>query len=510
MKKTISTLILAFSLINFFAGAGELQAQNNADLLILNGTIVDGTGEDAYQADLLVRGDSIHTIGEISPDTLHGIRMIDASGKVVAPGFIDMHAHGNPIRTPEFESYLSMGVTTILLGQDGSSPASGSLADWFEEVEAAKPAVNVAALVGHATLRRSVGLNEDKEVFDRDIERMQAKLRADLTAGTFGMSLGLEYVPGLYAKPDELTALAKVVGEFDGIVMSHMRSEDDSRIAESLEELAELGQYARVHASHFKVVYGKGEERAEEVLNQIESYNEEGITFTADTYPYAASYTGIGIVFPTWAKTEKEWKAIMKENPTLLREFLESKVEQRNGPDAILFGSGTYAGQTLAEAAKAEGVTPIDFLLQMGPNAGSAAHFVMNEELQDRIAIADGVMISSDGSPGMRHPRGYGSFAKIIRKYVVEEQSLSIEEAVYKMSGLSVQTLGITDRGVLQTGKKADIVIFDPEQVQDNATFSSPHKPATGFEWVIVNGRVAKSGSEISKQRTGIVLRDEN
>ncbi|MGN8225077.1 N-acyl-D-amino-acid deacylase family protein [Gracilimonas sp. BCB1] len=510
MTKLISILNLAIGLIALSTPVHELNAQAQTDLLILNGTIVDGTGDDAYKADLLVRGDSINTIGEISPDTLLGIQVIDASVKIVAPGFIDMHAHGNPIRTPEFENFLSMGVTTILLGQDGSSPASGSLTDWFEEVDSAQPAVNVATLSGHATLRRSVGLNEDKEVFDRDIERMQTKLRADLTTGAFGMSLGLEYVPGLYAKSGELTALAKVVGEYEGIVMSHMRSEDDSRVMQSIEELAALGEYAKVHTSHFKVVYGKGEKRAEEVLNQIELYNQEGITFTADTYPYAASYTGIGIVFPTWAKTEKEWKAIMNENPSLLREFLASKVDQRNGPDAILFGSGDYAGQTLAEAAREKGMSPVDLLLQMGPNAGSAAHFVMNEELQDRIAIGEGVMISSDGSPGMRHPRGYGSFAKVIRKYVVEQESLSIEKAVHKMSGLSAQTLGIEERGVLKVGKKADIVIFDPAQVQDNATFSSPHKPATGFEWVIVNGHVAKSGTELSKEKTGMVLRDNS
>ncbi|WP_421774414.1 N-acyl-D-amino-acid deacylase family protein [Gracilimonas sp.] len=508
MTKLLPILHLAIGLMVFSSSGLEIRAQNQSDLLILNGTIVDGTGEEAYQADLFIRGDSINTIGQINSDTLDGIQIIDASGKVVAPGFIDMHAHGNPIQTPEFENFVAMGVTTILLGQDGSSPTSGSLDTWFEEVQDAQPAVNVAALTGHGTLRRSVGLNEDKEVFDREIERMQNRLRADLEAGAFGMSLGLEYVPGLYAKRGELASLAEVVGEFDGIIMSHMRSEDDSRIIESMEELAALGKYTRVHASHFKVVYGKGEERAEEVLNLINTYREQGIQFTADTYPYAASYTGIGIVFPTWAKTEKEWKAIMKENPAVLREFLISKVEQRNGPDAILFGSGVYAGKTLAEAAREEGMSPVDLLLQMGPNAGSAAHFVMNEELQDRIAIAEGVMISSDGSPGMRHPRGYGSFAKVIGKYVVEQQSLSIEKAVHKMSGLSAQTLGITDRGILEVGRKADIIIFDPEQVKDNATFSSPHKPATGFEWVIVNGHVAKSGSEVSKERAGVVLRD--
>lgn len=507
MIKKVFVFALLIGLAAHLSGNKKLHAQDVTDLLIKNGSVVDGTGEEAYQADIIIRGDSIAYIGSVDPDSLEGIQIIDASGKVVAPGFIDMHAHGNPVRTPEFQNFLHMGVTTIVLGQDGSSPASESLGDWFEEVKSAAPAVNVATLVGHGSLRRSVGLGEDKEVFDREIEQMKFELESGLEAGAYGMSLGLEYVPGIYAKPDELSALAEVVGEYDGIIMSHMRSEDDSRISASLEELAALGEYARVHASHFKVVYGKGADRAEEVLNQIADYKEEGIEFTADTYPYAASYTGIGIVFPTWAKTDSEWKAIMNENPSLLREFLISKVEQRNGPGAILFGSGEYAGKTLAEAAQSEGVSPVDLLLQMGPGGASAAHFVMNEELQDRIAIAEGVMISSDGSPGMRHPRGYGSFAKVIRKYVAEQQSMSIEQAVHKMSGLSAETLGVTDRGVLRKGYKADIVIFDPEQIKDNATFSSPHELATGFEWVIVNGHIAKSGSELSEDRAGMVLR---
>ena len=508
MIKKIVAVSLFLCLTVHLSGNQLLQAQSKADLLIKNGSVVDGTGEKAYKADLIIRGDSIAYIGSVDPDSLKGIRIIDASGKVVAPGFIDMHAHGNPVRTPEFDNFISMGVTTILLGQDGSSPASESLDDWFEEVKSALPAVNIATLVGHGSLRRSVGLGEDKEVFDREIQQMKQKLKDGLEAGAYGMSLGLEYVPGMYAKPGELSALAEVVGEYDGIIMSHMRSEDDSRISASLEELAALGKYARVHASHFKVVYGKGADRAKEVLNQIDAFNKEGIEFTADTYPYAASYTGIGIVFPTWAKTDSEWKAIMNENPALLREFLVSKLQQRNGPEAILFGSGEYAGKTLAEAAQSEGMSPVDLLLQMGPNGASAAHFVMNEELQDRIAIAEGVMISSDGSPGMRHPRGYGSFARVIRKYVVEQQSMSIEQAVYKMSGLSAKTLGITDRGFLRKGHKADIVIFDPEQVKDNATFSSPHELATGFEWVIVNGHIAKSGTEFSRERAGVVLKN--
>lgn len=479
----------------------------SGDLLIYGGKIVNGSATEPYEADILIEADSIVFIGEINKDSVHAGKVIDASGKIITPGFIDMHAHGDPLATPEFQNFLAMGVTTILLGQDGSSVTDGSYQEWFKEVTQAQPGINIAALSGHGSLRGRAELGEDVEVFERDIETMRKQLSQDIDAGSFGLSLGLEYVPGLYAGREELIGLAKTVGARDGLIVSHMRSEDDARIEASLDELATLGKYARVQASHLKVVYGKGEDRAQQILDLLDDYRSDNIQISADTYPYAASFTGIGIVFPEYAKTEAGWQQAMQENPELLREFLISKVQQRNGPGAILFGTGKYAGMTLEEAAEMENKTPVDLLLEMGPRGASAAHFVMNEALQDRIAIADQVMISSDGSPTMRHPRGYGSFAKIIRKYVMEEERLTIEDAVHKMSGLPAQTLGLTDRGYLKKGYKADILVFDPANVQDLADFEDPHQLAKGFDWVIVNGKVAKQDSSFSEDRFGMVLK---
>lgn len=505
MVKKIFRLTVLIGLLIGFSSA--VTAQNSYDLHIKGGQINDGTGEKDYKADILIKADGIAFIGKVDADTIHAVQTIDATGKVVSPGFIDVHAHGNPLSNPEFKNFLAMGVTTILLGHDGSSPAGESLKEWFGQVQEARPAVNIAMLAGHGTIRRNAGLAKNTEVHERDLKTMENQLKANLDDGVFGLSLGLEYVPGLYAEARELERLAKVVGAYDGIIMSHMRSEDDSKISASLEELAALGKYSKVHASHLKVVYGKGVERAEEILIQLEDYQNKGIEITADTYPYAASFTGIGIVFPGWAKTEEEWKQAMSENPGILREYLSSKVAQRNGPDAILFGTGKYAGKTLNEAAASEGLSPIDLLLEIGPRAASAAHFVMNVELQDRIAVAEDIMISSDGSPTMRHPRGYGSFAKVIRKYVAEQDRLQIETAIYKMSGLPAKTLGITDRGTITVGNKADILIFDPNEIKDRATFENPHELAEGFHWVIVNGKIAKEGYVFSEDRNGSVLR---
>ena len=503
MKRTFSIL---FPLIFVFAFQFWLHTHSTYDWHISGGTIVDGTGNEAYSADILIRADTIAFIGAVDADTISAKNQVDAGGKVVSPGFIDVHAHGNPLSTPGFKNFLAMGVTTIVLGQDGSSPTDGSLAEWFAEVEEAEPAVNIATLTGHGSLRSKAGAGS-RPANPQEINRMQELLESDLEAGSFGLSTGLEYVPGMYADKNELMEMSKIVGESNALLMSHMRSEDDLQIRQSIDEIASLGKHARVHISHLKVVYGEGTQRADEILAYIDSLRREGIDISADTYPYAASYTGIGIVFPDWAKTEAQWQQAMRERPEILRRFLLDKVEQRNGPDAILFGSGSYAGKTLKEIADEQDKHYADVLLKMGPQAASAAHFVMDVELQDRIATDPSVMISSDGSPTMRHPRGYGSFAKVIQRYVVEQKELTIEEAVHKMSGLPAMTLGIEDRGTLKKGNKADLLIFKTEKVRDRATFGKPHKPAEGIEWVWVNGKTALQDELFNEERFGEVLK---
>lgn len=495
----------AFLLLGFLSIANNSLAQS-WDWHITGGTIVDGSGQGSYQADLLIKGDSIGYIGKVNADTVQAGRTTDATGKIVSPGFVDVHAHGSPLKTPEFQNFLAMGVTTIVLGQDGSSPKVGALEEWFGQVEKAGPAVNVAVLSGHGSIRSMVGAGK-RGANEQELRRMEELLRTDLKAGAFGLSTGLEYVPGLYADQNEMERLARITGQHETVLMSHMRSEDDTEIEASLDELAAQGQYSKVHASHLKVVYGEGADRAEEILNYIQSFREKGIEISADTYPYAASFTGIGIVFPEWAKTEEEWRQAAKERPGVLRQFLTQRVKQRNGPQAILFGTGKYAGHTLKEAAEQEGQHPIELLMNMGPQAASAAHFVMNEELQDRLAVDPEIMISSDGSPTMRHPRGYGSFAKVIHRYVNQQQALSVEEAVYKMSGLPAATLGLENRGTLKEGHKADLIIFNPEEVRDKADFENPHQLAEGFKWVMINGQIAREEEGFSEQRFGKVLK---
>ena len=476
----------------------------SSDLVIRNGYVVDGSGSEGYHADVFISDGRIHHIDRDGTHKCNVTDSIDASGRVVTPGFIDVHAHGDPRQTPDFENFLSMGVTTIVLGQDGSSP-------WVRELkrdiidDSIRTGVNVAYLAGHGTLRTGSGV-ETYSATPREIERLTDLVRDVMEAGCFGVSTGLEYLPGSYAESPELEGLAKAVGQHDGIIMSHLRSEDDDVLDQSLHELIEQGAYCRVHAAHLKSVYGKGKDRADEIIGIFESARERGVQLTTDMYPYLASYTGITIVFPEWAKTREDFEYARISREAELRRYLHQRVMDRNGPEATLFGGPPFTGMTLAEVADEANKSFVDILMQLGPQSISAAYFIMDEELQDNLFVAPFVMVGSDGSPTMHHPRGHGTFAKVLRKYVIDQKRLTLEEAVHKMTGLSAHTMKLQARGLVADGYIADINVIDTSRVQDRATFAEPHLLAEGFEWVLVNGKVARSESGDGVNRYGHVL----
>ena len=325
---------------------------------------------------------------------------------------------------------------------------------------------------------------------------------------TFGMSTGLEYNPGLNAKRAELVALARVVGENDRMIMSHMRNEDDDALESSLAELLDQGRHARVHVSHLKSVYGSGVERAEEILGVLASARQSGIRITAEIYPYSASYTGIAIVFPVWAKTIEQFNVARAERREELEDYLRQRINQRNGPEATLLGTDPYTGKTLAALSHELELPFEDVLIDViGPRGASGAYFVMNDALQSRLLIDPHVGVCSDGSPTGFHPRGHGTFARIIERYVVREKVLTLPEAVRKLTSFAAETLRIPDRGVLEPGYKADIVIFDPGRVRETASYPDPLRLADGFDIVIVNGSVAREHSKMTNNLSGQVLR---
>ena len=506
--------------------AAELLA-GDVPVLITNALIVDGTGSEARAGEVLVEGGRIAGVfwrdgesGDGQPGDVRergDLHRIDAGGMVLAPGFIDAHAHGNPLSTPDFDNFLHMGVTTISLGQDGRSPEGGPVAAWMDQVDERGTGVHILHFIGHGTVRDRVGAPPVTGLDAEVLQEMQAVIAAAMRDGSFGLSTGTEYNPGYHADADELAAIARPVAEHGGLVMSHIRSEDDGLVEAAIEELVEQGRRsgAHVHVSHIKIVFGKGDERAEEVLDVLHRARDEGVDITADLYPYTASFTGIGIVFPDWAMPPNDFDSVRTHRRDDLRQFLRERVMLRNGPEATLFGTAPWAGMTLAEVADSLGKPFEDVLIDdIPPGSASAAYFVMCEDVVRRFLLDPLVMVSSDGSPTMRHPRGYGSFAKIIRQYVTEEGVLSLEEAVHKMTGLTASTLGLDDpgqvtvpRGLIREGFAADMVVFDPDAVRDRASFEEPHRLAEGMSWVFVDGVPVIAGGERQPANPAGVIR---
>ncbi len=511
--RSIIQLLALFLLFSSCQNSTDSQAfqsfvdQNGpqVDLWITNGQVFSGLQAPLENIDLLIKDGTIVYKGWVDSSLLQPAQIIDAAGAVVSPGFIDPHAHGNPMRTPEFDNFLAMGVTTIFLGQDGSSPSNDPLSQWMDKVDSLALGVNIATFVGHGSLRRISGVNFDSVPSAEGMQKMEQLLESGLKDGAYGMSMGLEYNPGSFAQTDELNRLARVVGQYDGLITSHVRNEDDDALEASIKELIQQAEFCPVNVSHMKSVYGKGSKRAEELLQLL--HTPANYRITADVYPYTASFTGIGIVFPDWAKGPNNYEQVKKQRRRELLDFLRAKVMARNGPEATLLGTGDYRGKTLAQLSKEQNRPFEEILLDIGPRGASGAYFVMDEALQNRLIRDSLVMICSDGSPTMNHPRGYGSFSKIIEEMVVRDSLLTLPEAIYKMSVQTARVYGLTDRGGLSVGKKADIVIFQPEEVKAKAAFSSPHTLSEGFHYVVVNGETTIDKGVRTNAQNGTVLR---
>ncbi len=469
------------------------------DWLLRGGTLVDGTGASSRIGDLLLDGGRIAHIGTVDPDTLEIGRIIEAEGLLVAPGFIDLHAHGDPVSTPGFENFLAMGVTTIVLGQDGTGPEVATLPATFQAADDARPGVNVAYLVGHNTLRAEAGVGFAASSSSGST-RMAALVAEAMEAGAFGLSLGLEYDPGRHAGLDELVAIAEPVARSGGVVMSHMRNEDVDAIEASVRELLEQGARsgARVHASHLKIVLGRDPAQARAILSLLEEARREGVEVTADVYPYLASFTGLSILFPDWARPPHDYQSVAAQRREELAAYLRRRVEDRGGPAGTLFGTGPWSGRTLEEAATETGRAFEEILVELGPAGARAAYFVMDEAVMATFLLDPHVAVASDGGPTMAHPRGYGTFPRVLRRYALDEERLTLEEGIRKMTGLPASILGLDrpervelPRGRLEAGWAADVIVLDPEAIGDRADYLAPHRLANGVARSWVNGELA-------------------
>ena len=477
------------------------------DLWISGGTVIDGSGKNGQKNDLLIKDGMIVYVGKIlSSQKIKYKEKIDAANKVIAPGFIDAHAHfesdldKNAAENHDdlgFKNFLAMGVTTVVSGQDGeTSSGKEHLSVWVKKVEERKPALNIALFAGHGSIRDKAGVGLNPVPTADQLKTMETTLQQNFNDGVFGMSLGLEYEPAKFSEKAELEALAKVVGKNKGVITAHIRNEDDDVLEKSIKELTDLGVYANVQVSHLKSVYGKGTKRAKDILSYIQKVRSKTKhSVTVDAYPYSASATTIDILFPDWV-TSENFEDMKKTRKTEMLTYIKNKVMKRNGPEATLFSSvknfPEFKGKTLKDLADHLKIPFEEVIIdRIGFSGAEAVYFVMDQDLQDILIADKHVMICSDGSPTSSHPRSFGTFAKIIRYYVNEKKLLSLPEAIRKMTSFPATTYKITKRGFIKKDFFADLAIFDPAKVKDEATFFAPQTLASGFDYVIVNGDIA-------------------
>ncbi|MXP37133.1 amidohydrolase family protein [Erythromicrobium ramosum] len=475
------------------AGGSALAMQSEPLTVISGGRIADGSGGPLRDATIVVRGRRILHVRDPRhvPETPD--RVIDATGMIVAPGFIDLHAHGDPLEGPQLAS-LRQGVTTIVVGQDGRTPGPFfddgiTLPQWMQRVAAQGSHVHVAALSGHGTNRMRSGAKFALQATPQQLGAAIALLREDMAAGAFGMSTALEYEPGRFTPLDELVELAEIVGAGGGVVMSHLRSEDSDRIDGSIDELIAQGRKARVHASHLKIVYGHDPLQAVRIIEKLRGARRRGVKVTADAYPYNAGFGNLALLYPDWISDARTWDTALATRREETMSYIAARIERRGTADAILIGTGPDAGKTLSQVGSEKGVSAAQAVIDYGYGGPGAAHFIIDAKVQEVFIIAPDTGVGSDGAPSMRHPRAFGTFPRALQTF--RERGLPTERAVHKMTGLAADIIGLEDRGVIRSGAMADLVIFDPIKVNDNATWSAPDTTPSGIAMVMLEGSVA-------------------
>ena len=514
--------------------ACHAQAQQY-DLVVRNARIVDGTGNPWYVGDLAVKGD---TIARIAPAiTATAARTIDANGRVLAPGFIDVHTHAarGIFERPTADNYVRQGVTTVFEGLDGGGSGvaggiSGSVKPFLDRLEATPRSLNVGAFVGQGAVREAVVGLANRKATPEEIERMRQVVRQSMLDGAWGLSTGLFYVPGNFTPLEEVVELQKVVAPFHGVHMSHMRDEANGVVA-SVRETIAIGELGGVptHVSHHKTMGKANWGRSVETLRLIDEARERGIDVTLDQYPYAASSTTIqAALLPQWAMEGGIKQAAVRvkdpaERAKIRAETMRLIETERGGGDpknvAIVQCSWDESlnGKNLAQVTQQRGQEPTvanaaETVMWLVENGGCRGVFhAIGEEDIERILRHPATMVASDGEVaipgrGAIHPRSYGTFARVLGVYVRERHAITLEDAVRKMSSLPAQRVGLADRGVLRPGMKADMVIFDPARVADTATYDKPHQYAVGYQAVIVNGEVVFADEAMTAARPGRVL----
>lgn len=483
------------------AAASANRQPTPSALLLVNGIVIDGTGAPRRAASVRIRGDRIVFVGTgLDPEP--GEAVLDVSGLVVAPGFIDMHSHADRgvEEHPDAASQVMQGITTALVGQDGASALP--LSDVFERIERARPAINYASSVGHGTVRRIVmGADYRRAATPDEIRTMRALVDRAMRDGAVGLSTGLEYDPGFYATTDEVVEVARAAAAHGGLYSSHVRDEENEAFA-AWREAIEVGRRAgmRVQISHMKLASKPVWGRAEEALGLLEEARRGGVDVMADWYPYTYWQSSIYVLIP-----DRDFSNRAKWTTGL---------EEIGGAGNVLVTSyrpdPTYTGRTIEEIAKSEGVDPVTLIITMIDQAGPGIGIIgtsMTEDDLIRFAAHPQVLICSDGGITGRHPRGYGAFPRVLGRYVREKGVLPLEEAIAKMTSRSAARIGMFDRGLLAPGKYADVVVFDPATIVDRGTPAEPSLAPVGMRHVIVNGEIVLRDGRQTGARPGRAIR---
>ena len=555
-------LHLAVLLLILLASPRLVMAQTPAqsadfDLVITNGHIIDGTGSPWYSGDVGIRDGRIAAIGNLLAAPRK--RTIDAAGKVVAPGFIDLLGQSEMtiLVDPRLPSKIYQGITTEITGEgDSIAPLTDALIqsgrsgydhykitpDWrtfrqyFARLEKQGMGINLASYVGATTVRTIVLGEENKQPTVEQLEQMKGLVRDAMKDGAVGVSTALEYAPAPYAKTEELIALATEAGKFGGIYSTHMRNESDS-VLDSIDEALRIGREARVPVEiwHIKVAGKNNWGRMPEVVAKINAARAAGADVTADTYAYTAWYNDFSAFIPAWAHEGGSAKLVERLKDPTTRERIrkdlltpskdwDNEWQEIPGPEAVMIGVAQnpklvpLQGKRLSEIAKLWNKDPMDALFDFlieDPFADVAVFGMSQPDVtlalqQPWVAIDnDSSGTSPDGILGQEHPhpRAYGTFPRILRKYVREEKALTLEDAIRKFSALPAQRLRLTDRGVLKTGMWADVVVFDPETIHDRATFADPNQLSEGMRFVLVNGVPVIEEGRMTSALPGKVLR---
>jgi N-acyl-D-amino-acid deacylase len=537
------------------------------DLVIRDGNILDGSGQKRFQADIAIKDGRISAIApQIRSEAEE---LVDANGCIVSPGFIDMHSHSDftLLIHPEAESKVRQGVTTELVGNCGGSPAPvpedhfddfmqymvglGNLyksvllpQDWnwktlsqfHEELETKGIALNVAPLVGHSTLRSGVMGYAGGPPNSEELNQMRHLLEKELEQGAFGLSAGLIYHPGAFANPDELARLAATVHAYEGIFTVHMRSEGNN-LLEAIDEAIYVAEKsgASIQISHLKCELPVNWGNAKNALSRINRARDQGHRIDFDQYPYRAYQTGLLEIFPTWAKEHgaDQMIAVLRDQcarQRVIKDMTQPPYDWENPMDGLDWNhinlngfnrsdNQALEGLTVAQIAEQLGIEPLEAVFRVfceERGALSMIVFSMNEDEVIEIMQHPEGMIGSDGcsvapygptGTRMVHPRFYGTFPRVLGRYVREKKVLTLEQAVYKMTGLPARKLRLSDRGLLKKGYQADIVVFDENRIEDKATFENPHQYPSGIHYVLVNGRTVISNGEHSGRLPGKFLK---